>query len=192
MQNVILGLLMLAPMSLYDLHRAFTQGISLFYSASFGSIQRALRQLLDGGLVTAEPEPGNPRGKKVHTIAPAGRRAFHEWMRVPITGGDAETAMLARVFFLGLIEDKGERDRVVTTLRSRVAGDLADLRAAATTLDAQTMPEEFAGVFRFQRATLDYGLQSHELALQWLDGLGHPVSTPRSDGSSGDRDPLAG
>lgn len=171
MQNVILGLLLLSPMSLYDVHRAFTQGISLFYSASFGSIQRALHQLLDAGLVTAEAEPGNPRGKKLHTITPAGRQTWAEWMREPVTGGGAETTILARVFFLGLVEDNAERAAIIATLRQRVAADLAELRAAAEGLDAQVFAAQFAGVFEFQRATLDYGLRSHELALVWLDEL---------------------
>ena len=59
MANVILGLLLLAPMSLYDLIKAFEQGISLFYSASSGSIKRALDGLLKKGyIVVADVQPG--------------------------------------------------------------------------------------------------------------------------------------
>ena len=171
MQNVILGLLLLAPMSLYDVHRAFTQGISLFYSASFGSIQRALRQLVEAGHVTAEPEPDSARGKKLHTITPSGRAAWAAWMREPVTGGDAETVILARVFCLGLVDDTADRAAIIATLRRRIETDLATLRATATNLDAQECPAQFTEVFGFQRATLDYGLRSHELALDWLDEL---------------------
>lgn len=171
MQNVILGLLLLSPMSLYDLHRAFTQGVSLFYSASFGSIQRALRQLADAGLVVVEAMPDDPRGKKLHSITSAGREAWAAWMHEPVTGADPETTMLARVFFLGLLEDDADRAAVVATLRARVETDLAGLRGAAGSLDAQDVPREFAAAFRFQRATLDYGLRAHELASRWLDEL---------------------
>ncbi len=190
-QHVILGLLLLSPMSLYDLHRAFGQGISLFYSASFGSIQRALRQLIELGHVDVEPAPDDPRGKKIHTITPSGRTAWHTWMHEPVTGGDAETIVLARVFFLGLIHDDAERAEIIGVLRTRVAGDLDGLRGAAAGVDAQAIPPEFDGVFAFQRATLDYGIRAHELALHWLDGLavtlrprtpatttGFPVSQP--------------
>lgn len=178
MQYVILGLLHLSPLSLYDLHRAFTQGISLFYSASFGSIQRAIRQLQDSGLVETEPSPGDPRGRKVHSITASGREAFAVWMRSPVTGADAETTMLARVFFLGIIEDAEERDAVVGTLQERVSADLRGLQSAAEALDSTAVPVEFAEVFRFQRATLDYGLRAHELAARWLTELGADASAP--------------
>lgn len=46
MANVILGLLMLWPQSLYELTKSFEAGISLFYSASTGSIKRALLSLI--------------------------------------------------------------------------------------------------------------------------------------------------
>lgn len=170
-QHVILGLLLLLPMSLYDLHRAFGQGISLFYSASFGSIQRALRQLVELGHVDVEPAPDDPRGKKLHTITPSGRAAWRAWMHEPVTGADAETTVLARVYFLGLIDDGPERSEIVGVLRNRVSGDLDGLRVAAAGVDAQQIPSEFAGVFAFQRATLDYGIRAHELALDWLDEL---------------------
>ena len=41
MENVILGLLIIQSLTLYELNRAFKQGISMFYSASYGSLQVA-------------------------------------------------------------------------------------------------------------------------------------------------------
>ena len=47
MGHVILGLLMLlGPQTLYSLNKQFERGPSLFYRASFGSLQSALRGLL--------------------------------------------------------------------------------------------------------------------------------------------------
>ncbi len=46
MENVVLGLLIIQSLTLYDLNRAFKQGISLFYSASFGSLQIAVKNCL--------------------------------------------------------------------------------------------------------------------------------------------------
>ena len=184
MQFVILGLLTLAPMSLYDLHRAFTQGVSLFYSASFGSLQRALTQLVDLGHVEVAASPGDRRGRKIHTITDAGRAAWHAWMHEPVTGSQVETTVLARVFFLGLLGDPAERAQVVATLRARVAAELDGLRGAAVAVDGQRVPRELAAVFAFQRATLDYGLRAHGLALDWLDGLDPEAPTPESEQES--------
>jgi DNA-binding PadR family transcriptional regulator len=172
MQQVILGLLILhGPLSLYGVQRHFQQGISLFYSASFGSIQRALKQLAENDLVTASPSPGTGRASKPYAVTDAGRRAWREWMLSPLGGGDAETVMLARVFFVGLLDDPAERGAVLQAIRSRVSEDLAELDGVAATLDAMDVPEEFADVAAFQRATLDYGVRSHRLALAWCDEL---------------------
>ena len=50
MEYVILGLLMLQPNSVYGIRKAFEQGISMFYSASLGSIQTAVKRLEDKDL----------------------------------------------------------------------------------------------------------------------------------------------
>ncbi|WP_203581190.1 PadR family transcriptional regulator [Microbacterium hibisci] len=172
MQQVILGLLILhGPLSLYAVQRQFQQGVSLFYSASFGSIQRALKQLAEQGLVTVADASSGARGSKPYTVTAAGRRAWHEWMLSPVTGGDVETTVLARTFFLGLLTDPAERRQALTAIRARVEADLAELEEVARRVDAGEIPAEFADVFAFQRATLDYGIRSNRLALTWCDEL---------------------
>lgn len=172
MQHVILGLLLLfGPQSLYDLHKQFSQGVSLFYSASFGSLQRALQQAAAHGLVTVAPAPDDRRGRKLHSITEAGVAAWREWMLSPSLGADAETTMLAKVFLAGALDDPADRATMLGHLRARVAAELAGLRAAAVAIDAPQVPPEYAGVFAYQRATLDYGIRAHELAAQWLDEL---------------------
>ena len=65
MGNVILGLLLLlGPQTLYSLNKQFEQGPSLFYRASFGSLQSALRTLLAAGSVRIHEETDGGRLKK--------------------------------------------------------------------------------------------------------------------------------
>lgn len=175
MQYVILGLLLLGPQSLYDLHKQFTQGVSLFYSASFGSLQRALTLLTAQGMVTVAEANAGRRGRKVHTISPEGRAMWREWMLAPTTGSDPETTMLAKVFLAGLLPEPAERTDVIARLSERVAADLDDLRGAASAIDSQQVPAEYATIFAYQRATLDYGIRAHELAADWLDSLSTPT-----------------
>ncbi|GAA1465015.1 PadR family transcriptional regulator [Microbacterium thalassium] len=172
MQFLILGLLMLAPMSLYDLHKQFQAGPSLFYSASFGSLQRALRQLVESGLVIAEDDPDTARRRKVHSVTAEGLSAWRSWMREPLSGANADTAMLAKVYLLGLLPAGSERDEALAVLRASAEAALRELQDLARGLDAQRIPEQYAEVFRYQRATLDYGLRSNELVLTWLRELG--------------------
>lgn len=175
MQFVILGLLLGGPLSLYDLQKRFASGISLFYSTSSGSIQRALQHLAADGAVIVADADDTRRGRKVHRITDIGRARWRAWMIAPVADGtDAETTVLAKVFLLGRLDLADDRAQVVRGVRayvdesSRVLEELAaDLDARAPDLDASRRR-----LLVFQRATLDYGLRSHALMREWIDGVG--------------------
>lgn len=172
MRNVILGLLLMhGPQSLYDLIRRFGEGVSLFYSASPGSIQSAMKSLVDAGLVDVTTSRTGRRQRHVHRITDAGTQAWHEWMHSPIVGRDAETVMLARVFFLGLVPAE-QRSRVTEIMLRRVDDDLAALTSVASQIDATEVPVPAADAHRYARATLEYGIRAHELVRTWLVNLG--------------------
>lgn len=166
MRFVILGMLLGEQLSAYDIRRRFEQVVSLFYSASLGSIQRALVVLVDAGHVVREDATGSPRGKRLYRITDTGRAAWAEWMREPVTGSDPEQTMLAKVFFLGRLEEAGERATVIESIGSRVDADLSRLRTLAA-----DPPERSDPVVAYQRATLDFGIRSLELASSWVRGL---------------------
>lgn len=75
------------------------------------------------------------------------------------------------MYLLGLLPADDDRREVLATLRTSVASALDELEALSRSLDAQEIPGELAQIFRYQRATLDYGLRSHRLALTWLDDV---------------------
>ena len=170
MAHVILGLLLIAPMSLYDLVKGFEAAVSLLYSASSGSIRRALETLLNAGLIEVDHVEPGARGRKVYRVTEAGRADFHAWMTGPMAGPDAEAAVLPRLFFLGLL-DPAERAEVVGRMSARVEKDLAQFEALDERLDAEEVPEGYADVAAFQRATLDYGVAAHRFALGWFRDL---------------------
>lgn len=175
MQHVILGLLLGGPLSLYDLQKRFTTTISLFYSASSGSIQRALRQLVADGAVTVDDADSGRRGRKVYRIADSGRARWREWMLAAIPAGtDAETTVLAKVFLLGRLEAAADRAAVVDGIRRHVEGARETLVSLATDVDARAtgLSTDERTLFAYQRATLDYGLRVHALLAEWIDEVG--------------------
>lgn len=167
MGNVIIGLLLIGPATLYTLNKQFEQGISLFYSASLGSIRSALTVLLDKGLVTVAESVENGRSKKTYTITDAGRVAFTEWMLAPIVGGNLETVALSKLYLLGLLPADA-RAGILADITDRIARDERELEQLAGRLDAIELPEEYREIFRYQRLTLDYGLRSHRAALTFF------------------------
>ncbi|GGH44399.1 PadR family transcriptional regulator [Microbacterium album] len=174
MGHVILGLLLLAPQSLYDLVKSFEAGVALVYSASTGSIKRALDSLLEKEWIeVASVEPGG-RGRKVYRATAAGAREFRTWMTGELAGTHLETAALPRLFFLGLLEPP-ERAPVLRRIQRRAAADLEALTAVERNLDAVDVPPEFRDVATYQRATLDYGIASGRHALAWISELADRV-----------------
>ncbi|MEV1128409.1 PadR family transcriptional regulator [Agromyces sp. NPDC049794] len=170
MAHVILGLLLIAPKSLYDLIKSFEAGVALFYSASSGSIKRALDTLLDKGLIeVASIEPGG-RGRKVYRCTGAGGQEFHRWMTGELSGADLEAAALPRLFFLGLL-DTEHRAPVLRRIQERAAADLAELMALDERVEAMDVPAEYRDLVAYQRATLAYGIAAGRHALTWFGDL---------------------
>lgn len=170
MQFLILGLLIHGPLSAYELRKQFTAGISLFYSASLGSIQRALGTLDSRRWATKHASSGPGRPKHLYAITEPGREAWHEWMLSPITDSDAEQVGLAKVYLLGNMP-ADDRAAVVALLRRRTAADLERLTALRAEIDATPIPEPFRDIAQFRRATLDYGIRSQKLMARWLGEL---------------------
>lgn len=166
MAHVILGLLLIFPQSLYDLIKSFEAGVSLFYSASSGSIKRALDTLLERGHIEVADTGPTVRGRKVYQVTEAGRAEFHAWMTGELSG-DLQTAGLSRLYFLGLLP-RDERPGVVDRIRTTIETDLAQLTGLREHVRGQSVPDELREVGDAQLATLDYGIASHQQALEWF------------------------
>lgn len=174
MGNVILGLLLIAPATLYTLNKQFEQGISLFYSASLGSIRTALTVLLGKGLVTVTESVENGRNKKTYALTDAGQAAFIEWMLAPITTANLETTALSKLYLLGLMPEDA-RAGILANITARIAADEAQLAELAGTLDTMELPEQYREIFHYHRLTLEYGLMSHRAGREFFAKLAdHP------------------
>ena len=173
MGNVILGLLLFGPQTIYSLSKLFEQGISLFYSASLGGIRGALAGLLDRGLIAFTGEVENGRSKKVYTLTDAGRGAFFEWLQGPVAGGDLETVALSKLYFLGELGSDVDRRAVLDDLIGAITRDESQLVELDAHLDAAAsgVPAEYAAVFRYQRETLSYGLGAHRFGREFFERL---------------------
>lgn len=167
MAHVILGLLLIAPQSLYDLVKAFEAAVSLFYSASSGSIKRALDNLRTRGLIEVSDAEAGSRGRKVYRVTESGRQEFHAWMTGEPTGADIEVSALSRLYFLGLLEPD-ERALVLRRITARIEKSLTELTDLDERIEETHIPEEHRDVAVHQLATLDYGLAAHRFMLDWF------------------------
>ncbi|MGB8684866.1 MAG: PadR family transcriptional regulator [Candidatus Binatus sp.] len=79
----ILGFLMEAEATGYDLKQRFQDPVGFFYRVSDGSIYPALKKLAHDGHVKLRTERHGRRARKVYAITPRGRAHFMRMLREP-------------------------------------------------------------------------------------------------------------
>ena len=74
MDNIILGLLLLQSRTIYQLRERISQGLNLMYSSSMGSIQAAVKKLLNNKHISYKEVVENGKYKKIYSITDRGRQ----------------------------------------------------------------------------------------------------------------------
>lgn len=168
---VILGLLVETPQTLYDLNQSFSRSVSLFYSASYGSLKYALDKLLSKQYIYFQEVSDTLRPKKVYTITSKGAEALFDWLSQDFSDGKLEVASLSRVFLLGLIEETDERKRIVERLVSKHQAALDQLRRVQQAVTRVPVSPENRQNRHFKLKTLEYGIGSYQFAIEWYQSL---------------------
>lgn len=170
MEFVILGLLMLRPQTLYEIKKVLEDTISLFYSASFGSISSAIGKMLEKQWIVVEEKVEHGRNKKIYALTPSGTAAFYEWLGSPIPNEKVKDPALTRLFFMGFLDGK-QRIEVIRE-------HLASLEAIYTALglleqqaNAVVVPEAHLELASFQKLTLQYGRDYYAFNIAWFKQL---------------------
>jgi len=171
MENVVLGLLIIHHLTLYGLNQAFKQGISMFYRASYGSLQVAVKNLLDKGMVVFEEKVERGRNKKVYSVTERGKEAFYQWMMDKIPGSKLEATALSKVYFLGLIQSVEQKNQIVREILTRIEFAQEELNTMNDEICRLEIPDSYSDIFKYQVRTLDYGLGSHAFAREWFQAL---------------------
>ena len=170
MEFVILGLLALRAMTVYEINKALDRGVSLFYSASFGSINAAIGRLLEKGWISGQEKVENGRNKKVFHQTPAGREAFQDWLNSDIEAEKVKDPGLTRLYFMGLAPAQ-ERIYVLEAYLEKLRRTLDALELIhQQSTDIET-PPGMEDVHRFQLFTLDYGRAFYAFNITWYQNL---------------------
>lgn len=171
MEYVILGLLMFGPSTLYSLNKSFEQGISLFFSPSLGSINSSLKRLSEKSLIKQEKTIENGRSKIIITLTPLGEETFFEWMHRPLEDKNIEVSFMSRLYFLGLIPENAQKKALVEGMYHSVVAAKETLDQTAVELDQLELPESYQSIFKYQKKVLQYGIDTHTYALEWIQRL---------------------
>lgn len=175
MEYLILGLLVFAPMTGYELQRFIKQNLALICSSSAGSVQTALAKLEKEGRIADVETLEGRRRKKTFSITPAGRQAFEAWVARPMQAGRVKNMELARLFFLGLARPAQRaaaiRDYIHQMEEKQAV--LSAIREQSRLAWSRPLPpgRDWDEVFRFQGYTIEYGIAAAEFERQWYGRL---------------------
>ncbi len=171
MEFIVLGLLMTQDMTIYQLNQAFSSGLSLIYSASYGSIQNAIKKLLMGEEIGFIETVENGRNKKIYHLTEKGKNSFFHWMHAELPMNKLEVIVLSKVFFLGLIVSTEEKKQILEKILIAIKSVESELTDLAKTLAQLELPEDAMKIYRFQFKTLDYGILTHGVAREWVQRI---------------------
>src|SRR5688572_31297691 len=99
-----LGMLLLAPMSPYEIKKAMQGSISHFYSAAHSQVYQQASRLVRDGYAKEKEAPGGRR-KRILSLTPKGRRAVMGWLRTPEAEDQLYSELLVKVFFAKYADD---------------------------------------------------------------------------------------
>ena len=170
MENIILGLLLLQSRTIYQLRRRINSGLNLMYSCSTGSIQAAIKRLLQHDYIYFNETVENGKSKKVYGITDAGRAYFDSWVNSPFLPDTAKNPELSKLYFMGF----AEKETRIKTIEKH----LTDLREKFSVLDGICKDgEALAGdmrendIFFYQLQTAKYGRDFIRFNINWFAEL---------------------
>lgn len=175
MEYLILGLLILSPMTGYELQQFIKQNLSLICSHSAGSVQTALGKLVREGHITAVETTAGKRRKKTFSITETGRDAFAVWVAQPMQAERVKNMELSRLFFLGLTGPTERAAAIRDYIRQmeKTEGVLHAIRARFDAIRQGELPpgQDWDAIFRFQGYTIDYGIAAARFEREWYSRL---------------------
>lgn len=136
--NALLALLVVEPMTGYDLHKQFESSVGHVWHAPDSQIYPALKRMEAEGLIEGEDVPWGPRGKKrQYHVTETGRAAFKAWMNTPLEYARTRDPAHLKAAYLEWAEPEAAREQLRAHIEHH-AGLLAQWRDTAREIEDGT------------------------------------------------------
>lgn len=156
-----LAMLLLAPMSPYQIKKAMEASVSHFYSAAHSQVYQQANRLARDGYVKEKEESGGRR-KRILTLTPAGRKAVLAWLRDPEAEDQLYSEVLVKVFFAANADDPEALREMLERRREHSQGMLDDYKKFLPSLEAyEDNP--------YPAMTMAAGVHYYRGELAWID-----------------------
>lgn len=170
LDKIILGLLQIGPHSAYSLQKNMERSTSMFYGASQGSINPALKKLSAAGHVTGTERLDGNRRRVEYEVTALGQQAFEAWLDSAMEVGRVRDDALVRLFFLGHL-DKAARVNRVRAFCAELKANKAALQAMVQGTQAELKGRTLTDVETCRLETLRFGADYYRFSLNWYEGL---------------------
>ena len=102
MENIILSLLLFRAMTIYEMRTYIQQNLSTVCSDSLGSMQIAIKKLLEKGYISVTEFVDNNILKKQYSITAEGVKYYKNWVGTPMNIQKMKSMEEGKLFFLGI------------------------------------------------------------------------------------------
>lgn len=102
MEHIILSLLLLKGMTIYEMRTYIQQNLSTVCSDSLGSIQTAIKKLLNKEYIDVKEYSDNNMLKKQYSVTEKGVIYFKEWIGTPMNIQKMKNMEEGKFFFIGM------------------------------------------------------------------------------------------
>jgi PadR family transcriptional regulator, regulatory protein AphA len=180
LRNALLALLVVEPMTGYDLAKRFGSSVGNVWHAPDSQIYPELRRMTQDGLLQAEEVPFGRKGRKIaYTITDAGRRAFREWMDSDLQWArDRDPIHLRAAYFEFATPDRAraqleayrEHTRQIQAAWQQQIDEIDAGTSETLARRLQTVPpEEHRRTAAFKRYTYEGLVARAEADIAWAD-----------------------
>ena len=186
MEYIILGLLLFKPMTVYEIRMYIQKNLTTICSDSLGSIQIAVKKLLNKGYITTKEYLERGLVKKKHSITSLGVEHYKEWVGSPINIAKMTNMEESKFYFLGTASKekrisflksyisslkeqfnklvrikeltKGAKDIAIHTHLERIANEKQITDNLSVVSEEDNMQSIFENTYTYQIYLLEYGL----------------------------------
>ena len=177
MEYIILGLLILSNRTIYQLRSRIDKGLNLMYSSSTGSIQAAIKKLLQNDFIGYREIQENGKQKKEYYITEAGRREFNTWINNPIESAGFKCPELSKFYFMGFSAPEN-RTEIIRKYLSEITERYDSLKLICEESDRFMGSEDYAqlekeakDIIYYQLACARFGRDLMSFTIEWYDNL---------------------
>lgn len=174
MEHIILGLILLQPRTIYQLRKRINEGLHFMYSCSTGSIQAAIKKLLQNGCIRVSEICENGKQKKLYSITEAGKAQFNAWVNSPIADDAVKNPELAKIYFMGF-SDKETRIKLIEDHIAELQKVYSELEKICKEGEGMSVGAEGSDILFYQLQTAKYGRDFMRFHIEWYRRLSENI-----------------